>query len=146
MMNKPSRLVLYIEDDLDHAELVQRSLTRHAFGGSILHIVDGEAALDYFGRVDSDTAARPGLILLDLRLPKVDGLEVLRTVKNNPRLSDIPVVVLTTSANDVDIERAYAQQANSYLVKPENFPALDELMKTVGSYWLYWNALPAVEQ
>jgi CheY-like chemotaxis protein len=144
-MNKQGRLVLYIEDDLDHAELVQRSLTRHAFGGSILHIEDGAAALDYFGRVDEGAAARPGLILLDLRLPKVDGLQVLRSVKSNPRLSDIPVVILTTSGSDVDVEHAYAQQANSYLVKPEDFPALDELMKTVGCYWLYWNALAAPE-
>jgi two-component system response regulator len=144
-MNKTSRLVLYVEDDLDHAELVRRSLARHTHGGSILHIEDGEAALDYLGRIDADTVDRPGLILLDLRLPKVDGLEVLRTVKQNPRLSDIPVVVLTTSASDSDLQRAYAQNANSYLVKPEDFPALDELMKTLGSYWLYWNALPAVE-
>jgi CheY-like chemotaxis protein len=144
-MNKINRLVLYVEDDLDHAELVQRSLARHTFGSSILHIEDGEAALDYLGRIDEGDVDRPGLILLDLRLPKVDGLEVLRTVKTNPRLSDIPVVVLTTSANDADVQHAYAQCANSYLVKPENFPALDDLMKAVGSYWLKWNALPSVE-
>jgi CheY-like chemotaxis protein len=145
-MNKWNRLVLYVEDDVDHAELVRRSLARHAFGGSVLHIEDGEAALEYLARVDADQAVRPGLILLDLRLPKVDGLEVLRCVKTNPRLSDIPVVVLTTSASDVDLERAYEQRANSYLVKPEDFPSLDELMKTVGSYWLHWNALPVAEQ
>ena len=75
-----------------------------------------------------------------------DGLEVLRSVKTNPRLSDIPVVVLTTSASDLDLERAYEHRANSYLVKPEDFPSLDELMKTVGSYWLHWNALPVTEQ
>jgi CheY-like chemotaxis protein len=144
-MNKANRLVLYVEDDLDHAELVQRSLQRHTFGSSILHIEDGEAALDYLGRIDTHDVDRPGLILLDLRLPKVDGLEVLRTVKTNPRLSDIPVVVLTTSANDSDVQYAYAQCANSYLVKPEDFPTLDELMKTVGSYWLQWNALPRAE-
>ena len=144
-MNKVNRLVLYVEDDLDHAELVQRSLQRHTFGSSILHIEDGAAALDYLGRVDTDDVDRPGLILLDLRLPKVDGLEVLRTVKSNPRLSDIPVVVLTTSSNDSDVQRAYAQCVNSYLVKPEDFPALDELMKAVGSYWLQWNALPSAE-
>jgi two-component system, response regulator len=146
MMGNDSKLVLYVEDDLDHAELVQRSLAPHISGGSILHIEDGEAALDYLGRIDSDRADRPRLILLDLRLPKVDGLEVLHRVKTDPRLSDIPVVVLTTSANDADLERAYAQRANSYLVKPEDFPALDELMKTVGSYWLRWNRLPAAEQ
>jgi CheY-like chemotaxis protein len=145
-MNRGHRLVLYVEDDMDHAELVRRSLTRHAFGGSILHIEDGAAALDYLARTDAEEVERPGLILLDLRLPKVDGLEVLRSVKTNPRLSDIPVVVLTTSASDVDLQGAYEHRANSYLVKPEDFPALDELMKTVGSYWLYWNALPVAEQ
>jgi CheY-like chemotaxis protein len=144
-MNKINRLVLYVEDDLDHAELVQRSLRHHTFGSSILHIEDGEAALDYLGRIDTEHADRPGLILLDLRLPKVDGFEVLRTVKMNPRLADIPVVVLTTSANDSDVQHAYEQSANSYLVKPEEFPALDELMKAVGSYWLHWNALPTAE-
>ncbi|MET0592618.1 MAG: response regulator [Polyangiaceae bacterium] len=145
-MSKANRLVLYVEDDMDHAELVRRCLTRHAHGGAIVHIGDGEAALDYLARIDAETVDRPGLILLDLRLPKVDGLEVLRSVKTNPKLSDIPVVVLTTSANDADIERAYEQRANSYLVKPEDFPSLDEMMKSLGSYWLYWNALPAVEQ
>jgi CheY-like chemotaxis protein len=145
-MNKIwKKLVLYVEDDLDHAELVQRSLSQHAFGTSIVHIEDGEAALDYLSRIDAQKAPRPELILLDLRLPKVDGLEVLRTVKTNPRLSDIPVVVLTTSASDGDLARAYAQRANSYLVKPEEFLLLDELMKTVSAYWLVWNAQPSVE-
>ena len=145
-MSKANRLVLYVEDDMDHAELVRRCLTRHAHGGSIVHIGDGEAALDYLARIDAETVDRPGLILLDLRLPKVDGLEVLRSVKTNPRLSNIPVVVLTTSANDADIERAYEQRANSYLVKPEDFPTLDDMMRSLGSYWLCWNALPAAEQ
>ena len=144
-MSKGNRLVLYVEDDIDHAELVRRSLVRHAHGGSIVHIEDGAAALDYLARVDSADVERPGLILLDLRLPKVDGLEVLRSVKTNPRLSDIPVVVLTTSASDGDIQRAYEQRANSYLVKPEDFPSLDDMMRSLGSYWLYWNALPAAE-
>lgn len=145
-MSKANRLVLYVEDDLDHAELVRRSLTRHAHGGAIVHIGDGEAALDYLARIDAEAVDRPGLILLDLRLPKVDGLEVLRSVKTNPRLADIPVVVLTTSANDGDIQRAYQQRANSYLVKPEDFPQLDEMMRSLGSYWLYWNSMPAEEQ
>jgi CheY-like chemotaxis protein len=84
----------------------------------------------------------PVVILLDLRLPKVDGIEVLQTVKSDPDLSSIPVVVLTTSAAEVDMIKAYNCRANSYLVKPIDFQQFITLMETIGYYWLAWNKYP----
>jgi CheY-like chemotaxis protein len=103
-----------------------------------VRVEDGEAALEYLAKNDS-TAARPLLILLDLRLPKVDGIDVLRAVKTNPALAAIPVVVLTTSNSESDVASAYEHHANSYLVKPDDFRRLDSMMKDVGNYWLHWN-------
>ena len=98
-----------------------------------MRLEDGEAALEYLSKNDS-TAPRPLLILLDLRLPKVDGIEVLRVVKGNPRLATIPVVVLTTSDSETDVSKAYEHHVNSYLVKPDDFARLDSMMKDVGDY------------
>ncbi len=136
------RLVLHVEDDSDHADLVERCLSRHRPGSRIVHCRDGEAALEYLTKNDP-AAPRPLLILLDLRLPKVDGIEVLRAVKANPSLAAIPVVVLTTSDNETDVSRAYEHHANSYLVKPHDFGRLDSMLKDVGDYWLDWNVQPA---
>ncbi|MFA7403565.1 MAG: response regulator, partial [Pelobacteraceae bacterium] len=90
-------------------------------------------------------APRPGLVLLDLRLPKVDGLQVLKTIKGDPDLSKIPVVILTTSAAESDVARAYDCHANSYLVKPVDFTQFVELMEVLGYYWLVWNQHPKAE-
>ena len=136
------RLVLHVEDDLDHADLVDRCLSRHRPTSRILRVADGEAALDYLARSGDGVAARPRLILLDLRLPKIDGIDFLRTVKAKPELAAIPVVVLTTSSSKSDVERAYQHHANSYLVKPDDFSLLDSMMKEVGDYWLDWNVQP----
>jgi two-component system response regulator len=110
------------------------------------HVVDGQEALDYlFHRAefqDPNLAPRPNLILLDLRLPKVDGLEVLKTIKADADLAGIPVVVLTTSAAEVDMAKAYGNHANSYLVKPVDFPQFLKLMDALGYYWLVWNQFP----
>ncbi|MFO0735705.1 MAG: response regulator [Labilithrix sp.] len=134
----PQKRVLYVEDNPDHADLVLRGFEVHGLR-TIDHVEDGAAALDYLMR---DDIPRPSLILLDLRLPKVDGLDVLQSVKSTPGLSSIPVVILTTSSNEGDIARAYANKANSYLVKPTDFSALDALLKDLKSYWLAWNVLP----
>lgn len=85
------------------------------------------------------TSPRPGVVLLDLRLPKVDGLEVLRSIKTDPRLSHIPVAILTTSKAEIDMVKAYDLHANSYLVKPVDFTQFTELMEIFGYYWLAWN-------
>jgi len=141
-----SDCVLYVEDDADHAELVLRTLERRGKKGGVVHVEDGAAALDYLDRSERAEVPRPRLILLDLRLPKIDGLDVLRTIKTSPDLATIPVVVLTTSASAQDMARAYACNANSYLVKPEDFAAFDALIADLGQYWLDLNRSPGVEQ
>ena len=136
------RLVLHVEDDRDHADLVDRCLSRHRPESRILRMEDGEAALEYLARSGGGDARRPRLILLDLRLPKLDGIDFLRTVKTTPSLAAIPVVVLTTSGSESDVQLAYQHHANSYLVKPDDFSVLDSMMKDLARYWLDWNVQP----
>src|SRR5512139_2816639 len=115
-MDGTALVILLIEDNVAHAELVSRSLGDHRVANRVSHVSDGEAALDYLFRrgryADPSLSPRPHVILLDLRLPKVDGLEVLRQVKTSPELSRIPVVILTTSAAERDVARAYEERAN----------------------------------
>jgi CheY-like chemotaxis protein len=139
-------VILLVEDDEAHAEIVRRNFEGFRMANRLIHVTDGQAALDYLFRreafTDPETSPRPGLILLDLRLPKVDGLEVLETVKADPDLSSIPIVILTTSSSETDMVKAYDCHANSYLVKPVDFPQFVELMKALGYYWLAWNEYP----
>ena len=141
-------LVLLVEDNLDHAELVIRNLSQHRVANRIIHLQDGQAALDYLFRrreyTDPLNSPRPHLILLDLRLPRVDGLDVLKNVKSSEELQKIPIVILTSSEGERDIARAYAQCANSYLVKPIGFEKFHQLMQDLGVYWLGWNAQPSI--
>jgi CheY-like chemotaxis protein len=132
--------ILYVEDNDDHAELVLRCLATHGVRDDVLHLSDGEAALAYLARCERGDVEQPDVLLLDLRLPKVDGFEILRTVKEHAKLRSIPVVVLSTSAKESDLRRAYAHHANSYLVKPEEFTDLDNLLRDVSTYWLSHNA------
>ena len=145
-MNGEPIVILLVEDDPAHAEIVMRNLEGFRVANRLIHVDDGQKALDYLYRREEfsepEQAPRPGLILLDLRLPKVDGLEVLETVKGNPDFCQIPVVVLTTSAAEADMIRAYKNHANSYLVKPVAFPDFIEMMKVIGYYWLAWNENP----
>jgi CheY-like chemotaxis protein len=139
-------LVMLVEDNLDHAELVMRTLSEHQVGNKILHFTEGQSALDYLFRrgeyTDPDSSPRPNLILLDLRLPRVDGLDILKEIKNSDELRSIPVVILTTSEAERDIARAYMNHANSYLVKPVGFDEFNKLMEDLGFYWLGWNTSP----
>jgi CheY-like chemotaxis protein len=139
-------LVMLIEDNLDHAELVMRTLADHQVVNQIRHFTEGQSALDYLFRsgeyTDPATSPRPNLILLDLRLPRVDGLDILKEIKNSDELRCIPVVVLTTSEAERDIARAYLNHANSYLVKPVGFEEFNKLMEDMGFYWLGWNTSP----
>jgi CheY-like chemotaxis protein len=138
--------ILLVEDDPAHAEIVKRNFESSLIANKMHHVTDGQSALDYLFRMngysDPATSPRPSLILLDLRLPKVDGLEVLKRIKADPELSRIPVVVLTTSSAEYDVVKAYDSHANSYLVKPVDFPQFVALMESLGYYWLAWNQYP----
>jgi CheY-like chemotaxis protein len=139
--------VLLVEDDPDHAELVRRGLEAYGSSVRLTHVEDGEAALSYLQeRTPRDAPGRPHLILLDLRLPRVDGLEVLREIKAAPGLCDIPCVVLTTSRSEGDMVSAYRLHANSYLVKPGDHRGFVELMSGVEQYWLEQNRRPVSEE
>jgi len=138
--------ILLVEDNPDHAELAQRNLADCQVANRIFHVEDGALALDYLynrgAYEDHKQFPRPHLVLLDLRLPRVDGLEVLRQLKNDPELRAIPVVVLTTSDADRDLAMAYEYHANSYLTKPVAFNAFSSMLKDLGFYWLAWNKSP----
>jgi CheY-like chemotaxis protein len=138
--------ILLVEDNEDHAELVIRGMRDLQVANTIHHVPDGEKALDYLfhkgAYADAAKNPRPNLVLLDLRLPRVDGLDVLKTIKTTPGLLRIPVVILTSSEAESDIVQSYDYHANSYLVKPLDFKTFTRLMKDLGFYWLGWNAKP----
>jgi len=138
--------ILLVEDNEDHAELVKRNFQHNCVANTIHHVKDGEEALNYLFRrglySDPSTSPKPHLVLLDLRLPKVDGIEVLKEIKNSEELKTTPVVILTSSESDKDIVKAYSSNANSYVVKPVDFQKFTQLMKDLGFYWLGWNENP----
>jgi CheY-like chemotaxis protein len=140
--------VLLVEDNESHAKLVIRSFEEHQVSSRVFHLRDGEAVVNYLTRAGQYTAPqnspRPDLVLLDLRLPKIDGLEVLRIIKEHEDLRELPVVILTTSDAENDITRAYNLRANSYLVKPVDFDAFSKMMRDLAFYWLVWNQSPNV--
>jgi CheY-like chemotaxis protein len=138
--------VLLVEDDPGHADLVTFSLMESQPKAKVVHHVsDGDAALDYLFRrgnfANPDQSPRPHLILLDLRLPKVDGLAVLKEIRtsSDDELRRIPVVVLTSSEADKDTATAYDCRANSYIVKPVDCGKFHQLVADLGYYWLIWN-------
>ncbi|KXK15377.1 MAG: response regulator receiver protein [Chloroflexi bacterium OLB14] len=145
MMGEPV-LVMLVEDNADHAELVIRTMADHRIANRILHFSDGQSALDYLLRreeyQDPDSSPRPHMILLDLRLPRVDGLEVLHLIKQQEDTKTIPVIILTTSEAERDVARAYDNYVNSYLVKPVGYEEFSKLMNDLGFYWLGWNTNP----
>lgn len=138
--------ILLAEDDPAHAEIVRRTMDMARIANHMEHVEDGQYALDYLFRrnrfSDPLTSPRPGLILLDLRMPRIDGLEVLTQIKTDPDLMQIPVVILTTSAAEADMARAYDHHANSYLIKPVDFAKFTAMMEIIGYYWLIWNHTP----
>lgn len=139
-------VILLVEDNPDHTELIKRSFEDHRVANHMYHVADGEAALDYLFRrnafADPAQSPRPHVILLDLRLPRLDGLHVLKEIKTTEELCRIPVVIITTSEADRDIASAYDNHANSYLVKPVDFAKFTQLMDDLGFYWLAWNHHP----
>ena len=138
--------ILLVEDNRDHISLIKRSLKSRNIVNNIRVVDDGQAALDYLFRLgpyaDPASSPRPHLILLDVRLPKVDGFEVLSKIKKDGVLKDIPVIILTTSDKDEDIEQGYAMGANSYVTKPIDFEDFKQKIADLKIYWALVSELP----
>jgi two-component system response regulator len=134
------------DDDADDRMLTKEALGESRVLNDLRFVEDGEALIDYLKRrgkySDEDAAPRPGLILLDLNMPKKDGREALKEIKDDPELRRIPVVVMTTSQAEEDIFRSYDLGASSFITKPVTFERLVELMKTMGEYWVEFVRLP----
>lgn len=140
-MNKVT--ILLVEDSPDDVELAMRALRKQNLLNDVVHVEDGVEALDFmYGRgryQDRDLNEQPKLILLDLKLPRLDGLEVLATIKADEKLRHIPIVMLTSSREDPDIKQAYKLGANSYIVKPVDFEQFLAAVSDVGYYWMLIN-------
>lgn len=138
--------ILLVEDNPYDAELTLRALKKYHLANNIVHVSDGEMALDFlYARNEFQTSvsmSRPKVILLDLKLPRVGGIEVLKIIKADPKLNTIPVVILTSSREQVDIVEAYKLGVNSYIVKPVEFDKFVEAVKDLGLYWLMINQPP----
>jgi two-component system response regulator len=137
--------ILLVEDNHNEAELTIRSLKKQNLANRLLHIDDGADALDYIfhrGKYEDESRNNPKLILLDLKLPRVDGLEILKQIKMNESTKSIPVVVLTSSREEKDIIESYRIGVNSYIVKPVSFDAFASAIKDLGLYWMLLNQSP----
>jgi len=139
--------ILLVEDKPADEELTLHTFRRHKLANRVHVVRDGAEALDFVfarGQYEGrETTNSPRVILLDLKLPKIDGLEVLRAIKSDPRTCTIPVVVLTSSQEEQDLVRSYQLGVNSYIIKPVNFEQFDEAIREVGFYWLLLNKIPA---
>ncbi|MEN8177665.1 MAG: response regulator [Pseudomonadota bacterium] len=142
----PQKTLLLVEDNLDDEALTLRALKKHNLANRIDVARDGQEALDYlFGEgehQERDTGEQPQVILLDLKLPKVDGLQVLERLRAEPMTRHIPVVVLTSSDDEQDLIRSYDLGANSYVRKPVDFEQFLEAARQLGLYWLVLNEIP----
>jgi two-component system response regulator len=148
-MNSGELDILLVEDNQDDVDLALHALRREKLANNIVVVRDGEEALDFlFCRgafAQKSFEQPPKLVLLDLKLPKVDGMEVLKQVKSDPRTKTIPVVIMTSSKEERDLVAGYNLGANSYIQKPVDFDQFRETVKTVGLYWLVINQPPVVE-
>jgi CheY-like chemotaxis protein len=142
-MSRGNPSILLVDADPSLAGMVRRNLEEGAMSNRLTHLTDGQSALDYLYRqgdfCDPASSPRPGLILLGLRLPRVDGLVLLNIIKSDPDLLPIPTVVLSNSAASEDKESVYDSHANSYLVKPVDLAGMAAMIEAVGNYWLNWN-------
>ncbi len=148
MLNSPNVIeILLIEDNPNDAELALRALKKHGLANKLKLLQDGAEALEFIfatgGYADRDLNHRPKLILLDLKLPKVDGLEILRRIKADERTRTIPVVVMTSSQEELDIVESYRLGVNSYIVKPVDFDKFVQSVADLGFYWLLLNKVPS---
>ncbi len=146
MINTDAIDILLVEDNPHDLELALRALKKHHLANNVVVARDGAEALDFlFGTgkyLDRQIEEKPKVVLLDLKLPKVDGLEVLRRIKSDERTKVIPVVVLTSSQEEQDIVESYELGVNSYMVKPVNFEQFIECVSELGLYWLVCNKPP----
>jgi len=139
-------IILLVEDNPDDVELTLRSLRQQNITNEVVLAPDGAVALDYLfasgAYTDRDTSVMPAVILLDLKLPKVDGLEVLRRLRSNAGTKLLPVVIVTSSNEEKDLIDGYSLGANSYVRKPVDFAQFSEAVKQLGLYWLLLNEPP----
>jgi CheY-like chemotaxis protein len=141
------KVILMAEDDLDDRLLARDALAECGLGGELHFVDNGEELLDYLLQKGKfDRSVPPGLILLDLNMPLKDGREALREIKSHASLRRIPVVVLTTSRADTDIDLVYCLGANSFITKPVRYEMLVEVMRAIGQYWLKTVELPDLTQ
>jgi len=136
--------ILLVEDNFDDAELATRELKKHNMANNLFHVKDGAEALEFIfgtGKYEStrDIGHAPKVVLLDIQMPKVNGIETLQKIKLDERTRSIPVVMLTSSKEDPDIQKCYSLGANSYIVKPVNFEGFAAAIKNLGFYWLLTN-------
>ncbi|MBO0934639.1 response regulator [Fibrella aquatilis] len=145
-MSQPVTTILIADDDADDRLFMAEALRQNQFRSTIKFVEDGEELLNYLtyqNGFTTESAPRPSLILLDLNMPRKDGFEALFEIKTDPRLCQLPVVVLSTSSAKEDVKRAYGLGGNSYITKPQNFDRLTELMGSLKLYWLETVQLPA---
>jgi two-component system response regulator len=138
--------ILLVEDSMEDASLVMRSLKKNNLGNNILHLIDGAEALDFIFATGRFTGRKmddkPKVILLDLKMPKVGGIEVLRAIKSDDRTKAIPVVIMTSSREDRDLIESYELGVNAYVVKPVSFDNFAKAMAELGMFWLMVNEVP----
>ena len=146
MMSVTHRTILLVEDNPDDEALTLRALSRNNISNQVVVVRDGQEAVDWLEGTgpygDRNPADIPALILLDLKLPKIDGLDVLRRLRGNPRTALVPVVILTSSKEDRDRASGYQSGANSYVQKPVDFTAFVDAVRQLGMYWLMLNEPP----
>jgi CheY-like chemotaxis protein len=139
------RTILLVDDSAQDTELALDALQKYKLANEVISLRDGAEALDYLFRREAFESRPPGLpsvILLDLKMPKIDGLEVLRQIKSEPTLKHIPVVVMTSSREEQDLIRSYDLGVNAYVVKPLNFHEFVDAVRAVGVFWAMLNELP----
>jgi CheY-like chemotaxis protein len=145
-MNEDLREILMAEDSANDAELTMGALQEYNFANRVVLVRNGADALDYLyrrGRFAGRLTVNPVLLLLDLKMPKVNGIEVLRQMKTSPELADIPVVMLSSSCEELDLKEAQRLGASAYVVKPVRFQDFVDAVKTIGKFWGVLNVLPS---
>lgn len=144
-MNK-LKPILLVEDDPNDAELTIMALTEHNLSNRVSHVEDGVEALEYLryqGKYTNREKETPSVILLDIKMPRMDGIEVLQIIRNDDLLKTIPIVMLTSSREDPDLEKCYKLGVNAYVVKPVDFKEFIDSVKNIGVFWALINEIPS---